>query len=162
MTQAISSRKPTAPSSASSVRRMSSTSRSASSSARTPTALLVFGYSRSSAAAIAFSSLPAVSRLTPGLQTPERVESAVVPAVDQVGGARDRTHRREQIVRAHVLEIARHHPDDRVLDAVQPERPPDDRGIGAELRAPVGVADDHGGDGGGPVVLVREAATEHR
>ena len=97
-----------------------------------------------------------------GLQTAEGVESVVVAAIDQVGCTRDRADRREQIVRAHVLEIARHHADDGVLDAVQLHRPPDHGGIGAELRAPVRIADNHRGNGGGPVVFVGEAAAARR
>ena len=64
-----------------------STSRSARRSVTTLTALFVFGYSRSSAAAIACSSRSAASIDTPGFSRPTAEKPVVVAAIEQIGGA---------------------------------------------------------------------------
>ena len=111
----------------------------------------------------------AVGRLDadPRLETPERGETIVVAAIRQVGAAGDRSDRDEQIVwprkaEPGKLEGARQDADDRVRDAVERQRAPDDPAIGAHLAAPERVRENDRWGRRRPVVIVGEAAPEHR
>ncbi len=162
LTHAISSRKPTAPNSASSVSRTSSTRRSASRLARTLIAAVgvrIFALERgSNRPQLAGRALDRDA----GFQSSERIEPVVVAAIEQLAGARRGPHRGEDVVGPDVLEVARHHADDRVRDVVELDRLADDRWIGAELRSPIGIAEDRQRRRVRPIVVIRESATDRR